>query len=62
MKLKKFIAIIGLLWGLCLTAYATEPITNLIWIIGDGMGPEIMGFSATAICRDTIPKFPTWKE
>lgn len=44
MKLKKFIAIIGLLWGLCLTAYATEPITNLIWIIGDGMGPEIMGF------------------
>lgn len=44
MKLKKLIATVGLLVGICFSAQAAETVKNVIWIIGDGMGPEIMGF------------------
>lgn len=30
--------------GLCSVAGAQPPVKNVIWVIGDGMGPEVLGF------------------
>lgn len=40
-------------------AFAGQPATNAIWMIGDGMGPSAMGFFMEAVRNTDLPEYPT---
>ncbi len=57
MKLKKLSVLIGLLLGLFLQVQAA-PVKNVIWLIGDGLGPEILGFWMQGVRYGKLSGYP----
>lgn len=56
MKIKKWSLLLSVLLCLVLPAHATS-IKNVIWVIGDGMGPEILGFWMQGIRYGKLPGY-----
>lgn len=55
--MKKLLCLVVLLF--CVTfSYAQTPAKNVIWLIGDGMGPSIMGFFMEGVRKTTLPQYP----
>ena len=58
MKYKKLSVVFGLLLGLFLQAQAA-PVKNVIWLIGDGLGPEILGFWMQGVRYGKLSDYPS---
>ncbi len=58
MKFKKVTLLASLLVGLCLQVHAA-PVKNVIWLIGDGLGPEILGFWMQGVRYGKLTGYPS---
>jgi len=61
MKLRTWILLlvsIFVMTGLGLAESAPKPVKNVIWVIGDGMGPEVMGFFMEGVRYGNLASYP----